>query len=158
MYCTVIRSVQGGATFSLVGHYAGPSKYYEEFRQLVPGSGTVPISYEEYEVRAKGITYALSLPDPELHFYTASNTLLDALNYGKPGVYLKTPLISEYMAALGDVGYVCEGLGEVVSRIVELATGDDEGRYRSQVRRIKLARAQFTPGALARCFREAVET
>ncbi len=151
-YHRVVRNVMqrtGNVKFSLVGHVARLPRQCRDFSTYVSGTDNQPVSYGQYEQRAKGLDYILSIADPAQSRYTASTTLLDAFNYCKPGLFLKNPLVDEYSATMGDIGYVANSLDELEDQLSSIAHDIPIDRYRHQQSAIAGSRKVFDPAVLA---------
>jgi hypothetical protein len=150
-YAAVVEAVMRsscGVRFELIGHLQGRGRYEDVLASHVEGVRRRPLSYDEYDRRARSVDYAMILADASQHRFTASASLLDAFNFAIPGIYLRTPLVDEYCASVGDIGHVLDSVEEVVHTVLTLDRRQDEARYAAQRRAILAGRRQFTPTAL----------
>jgi len=123
----------------------------------VDGVGTEPVSRDEYRRRARSITHAVFLSTAAHYRHTASNGILDAFNFQKPIICLRNPLVDEYTAAMGEIGYCLDTFEELKAAVLALSRQFPAIRYREQVKAIAGRRAQYAPSNLAGQFRSAVE-
>lgn len=149
---TLARVPSSNAEFTLVG-YLGQGEDPASF-PAVSGISSASLTAAEYNERAMQLTYVVSTSDPRHYRFLASATFLDALAFGKPGIFLRNPYIEHYFALMGDIGYLCDSYEEMLETIVEIVREFPTQRYREQCRNIRRHRAHFTPRRLARQFRE----
>jgi hypothetical protein len=141
-----VRSRWTNVEFSIVGHVKKAKRKQSECTS-VKSIIYKPVSYAEYAVRAAKIHYMVWLSDSGQ--YVASTRILDALNYAKPGIYLRDPLSEEFFQKLGDIGYLCEDIEDVENTIVQIARQFPIVRYRQQVANILSKRTEFSPATVA---------
>ena len=139
--------------FVLVGHSRTENTNQPCSKKIV-GLSSHPLSLDEYTRRAHSITYAVGITDaPQRYSLIASASFLDALSYGKPGIYLNNPFIAHYFNKMGDIGYLCDSTDEIQAVIQSIASAFPSERYREQRRNILRGRQIFEPQALAGHFR-----
>jgi hypothetical protein len=136
------------ADFLLVGFYYGfnassPNSIYVE------GVSDQPLSVDEFQRRANGMTYSVWLAHPEHYRLTASATFIDSLAYLKPGIYLRNPYVEHYVQRMGDIGYLCDTFEDVLSTIRGILDDFPLDRYKQQVENIKKGRMIFEPKNLS---------
>lgn len=149
---TLARVPQTAAEFTLVG-YLGQGENLSSF-PAVSGLTSSSLSAREYHSRAEALTYVVSTSEPKHYRFLASATFLDALAYGKPGIFLRNPYIEHYFALMGDIGYLCNSYEEMLETTVSIAREFPAQRYREQCRNIQRHRADFTPPRLVYQMRE----
>jgi glycosyltransferase involved in cell wall biosynthesis len=141
------------AEFILVGFLNTPQDP-STYQGHVVGVSTEPLSDEEFARRADSLTYAVWIArDPTHYRLTASVTFLDALSYGKPGIYLKTPYTDYYFQKLGDIGYLCDTYEDMRAVMQSILTDFPKERYQQQCQNILAQRYIFEPATLAAQFR-----
>jgi hypothetical protein len=155
MYARLASEIQpkiSNAEFILVGFLNTPQdpSLYEG---NVKGVSEEPLSAEEFTLRAASLTYAVWFADPERYRLAASVSFLDALSYGKPGIYLRNPFIEYYFEKMGDIGYLCDTYEEVYEVTTSILSNFPEERYQMQCENILRERRIFEPGTLAPQFR-----
>ena len=159
-YHRVVRNVMrrtSNVQFTLVGHVARLPRQCSDFATYVSGTDSNPVSYGQYETRARRLDYILSITDPVQYRYTASASLLDAFNYCKPGLFLRNPLVDEYSAAMGDIGYLADSVDELEEQLNSIAHAIPIDRYRRQQAAIAGSRKMFDPVFLAPTLKAALQ-
>jgi len=141
--------------FVLVGFLWGPDARSEY--PGVTGLSDKPLTPEEYRQRAASLTYAIGTADPTHYRLVASASFLDALSYGKPGVYLRNAFVEDYFRKMGDIGYLCDSPEEMRATILSLIREFPLERYRKQRDNIRRGRERFAPQLLAQQLREIVD-
>jgi len=136
------------AEFWLVGFVDG-RRPVSSFSRQVRGLGTRPLTNKEYQERASGLSYCVFADDPEYRRLVASASFLDALAYGKPGLYLRNDYIEPYFRKLGDIGYLCENREQMRETVAEILREFPRERYQKQVENIIAGRKIFSPEFLA---------
>mgnify|MGYP001103939716 CR=1 FL=1 len=136
-----------GVEFSLVGFVDDAECM--SYVQWIADVGDRPLSPEVYSDRAARLTYAVWLADPRHYRLAASASFLDALSYGKPGIYLRNPYVEHYFERMGDIGYLCRDYGEVGQVVSSIARDFPAERYRKQCENILQGRRIFEPAGLA---------
>jgi hypothetical protein len=139
--------------FLLVGWHWGITEQ-SGVGKYVRGISDVPLSTEEFAARAKRVTYAVCLLAENHSRLTPSATFLDALSYGKPGIYLRNELFEHYFNRMGDIGYLCDSYEDVVRTATSILRDFPKERYQQQVENILRERHIFSPKFLAPRFRQ----
>lgn len=150
----------GRGEFVMVGYLntEEDQAYLDAVRPWVQGVSFSPLSQEGYAERGASLTYAVGTASPQAYQLRASAAFLDAMAFVKPGIYLKNPWVEYYFDQMGDIGYLCdslEGMAEVMATILERFP---EERYRKQCENILRGRDVFSPEAVGRQLRTAVDT
>ncbi len=104
-----------------------------------------PVRVDLYEAKAYSLTYAVNASIPGDYRFAGSSSFLEALFYGKPGIYLRSPFISECFNAMGDIGYLCNTPEEMIETIRGLIADFPLERYRRQVDNIVEGRKMYEP-------------
>ena len=148
-----VRALRPAVRFQLIG-FLGDEHTVRRVADVVDGATALPISREQFQREAQGISHALWLAGAGGFRLRASGTFFDALAYGKPLVYTANPYLDGYGVAAAEVGTRCETLQEVIAALVQLADAAQrpgaQERYEAQVERIRLFRERFTPESLAK--------
>jgi hypothetical protein len=152
-----IRRLRLGARFTLVGHL-NTNEDLRRFGTLFPEASARPLSGDEFRLRARALTYAVALPDPEIYRLTASASFLDSLSYVKPGIYLRNMYIEEYFKRMGDIGYLCDSEEELRQCILGIIDHFPAERYARQCDTILRMRGIFEPVSLAANLRTALDS
>jgi len=108
-----------------------------------------PLRRCEFEERMAQVTYVISVPNPQKYRLALSATLLDALAFTKPGIYLRNDFVEHYHRELGDIGYLCPDLPAVVHTVKDLIAAWPSERYHNQVATILQGRERFRPEVVA---------
>jgi len=143
-----IEPLQDIAQFIMVGFYNGPPNE----KPVCPYIADIPVrplDREEFDERMHKLSYVVWTAQPDHYRLTASATFLDALAFLKPGIYLRNDYIEYYFERMGDIGYLCDSLEEMVSIIREIISEFPIKRYYDQVENIRMGRAIFEPQTLA---------
>lgn len=150
---SAVRPRYANARFDMVGFLNTPAEpsSYEGF---VEGVSTTALPREEFERRAGAVTYAVWTADPTRYRFTASASFVDALAFGKPGIYLRNPFVEHYFDRMGDIGYLCDSLEQMQELIESILTHFPLERYHAQRRAILEGRGLFSPETLAARLRE----
>jgi hypothetical protein len=135
--------------FILVGRVGDDARATVGATTVITNVSNIPVSSEEYDVRASELTYAIGTADPGHYRLVASASFLDALRYGKPGIYLRNPYLEHYFQRLGDVGYLCDSYEEVRGVVFSILRTFPEARYRLQCENIQRGRQLFAPQRVA---------
>ena len=139
------------ARFLLVGFLNTPQE--GAFKGVVEGVGEKPLSLDEYRRRASEVTYSVWTAWPEHYRLVASVSFVDAIAFGKPGIYLRNPFVEHYFETIGDIGYLCDSIDEVVATARSVLESFPRERYERQCRAIREGRRLFSPEALGERFR-----
>ena len=150
---SAVRPRYGNAGFDLVG-FLNAEVEPGSYEGYVDGVSAAPLAREEFERRARAVTYAVWTADPARYRFTASASLVDALTFGKPCICLRSAFAEDYFGRLGDVGYLCDSLEEVQEVVESLLRRFPIERYRAQRRAALLGRRIFAPQTLAPRLRE----
>jgi hypothetical protein len=148
------------ATFELVGRL--DARCRADLMALDPSHAVTiaslgaPLPRDDYERRARGLTYAV-LPYQSDHFLASSGAVLDAFAFARPCLALRTPLFEEYFRDMGDIGYLCDREEELAAVVERLAVEGPDGRYVDQQRNIIAGRRRFTPGEVAHDLRRVLQ-
>ena len=124
----------------------------------VLGTSVEALTRVEMEALLKETTYLVGTAPPELYELSASGTFLDGLASGIPGIYLRNDYVSYYFHKLGDIGYICDSLDEIIGLILRLANKFDVLNYRHQIDNIILGRSLFEPASVAEELRDIIES
>ena len=135
--------------FVVVGFLADPPETVPDPGGEVRGVSRTPLPLEEYCRRARELTYAVGLADPSHYRLVANASFLDALRFGKPGVYLRTAYLQHYFDALGDIGYLCDSGEEMEAVVCSILEEFPAARYRQQCENIQRGRRLFEPQQVA---------
>jgi hypothetical protein len=144
-----------GAEFTLVG-------YLSTFREdtdysAVTGLVDKPLALDEYARRAESLTYAVNAANPEDYRLAGSSSFIEALFYGKPGIYLRNDYVENCFEVMGDIGYLCDTPEQMTETIRAIIRDFPQDRYERQLGNIVKGRARFTPQEVGRRFRSVVE-
>jgi len=123
----------------------------------ITGVTEQPLSAEDYRKRALSVTYVINTSNPEDYRLAPSSTFLDALFYGKPGIYLRNSYVEYYFGLMGDIGYLCDSYEGIVDIVQSIITEFPSIRYHHQVENIRKGRVILTPRSLGPQLREIVE-
>lgn len=154
-FCTLadhIAAEYSQTEFLLVGFYWGFDSN-SIHSPHVKGISSTPLTPDEFQERAREITYSIWLADPDHYRLTASATFLDALAYAKPGIYLRNPFVEHYFNIMGDIGYLCDSYDEIVRTVKQVINNFPHQRYEQQVKNILNGREIFSPEILAKKIR-----
>ena len=78
------------------------------------------------------------------------DVFVDALSFGKPGIYLRNPFVEHYFERMGDIGYLCDSLDQVQETVESILLRFPLERYRAQRRAVGKGRRLFAPETLVR--------
>jgi hypothetical protein len=150
------RRLDKQVEFLLVG-YLSTFRDHVDY-SCVTGVTEHPLSVEEYRRRAFSLTYVINTANPEFHRLAPSSSFLDALFYGKPGIYLRNSYVEYCFGLMGDIGYLCDSYEEMVDTIKSIIMEFPSVRYEHQVENIRKGRVIFKPKTLAPRLREIVDS
>ncbi|MHB1097271.1 MAG: hypothetical protein ACYC3F_13990 [Gemmatimonadaceae bacterium] len=147
--------VAADVQFVLVG-------YLSTFRDATDFSNVTdvsehPVPVDVYEAKASSLTYAVNCSNPADYRFAGSSSFLEALFYGKPGIYLRNPYIAGCFDAMGDIGYLCDTPEEMIETIGEIIRAFPLERYRRQVENILAGRKMYEPQSVGARLRQVVE-
>ena len=142
------RGSEAQAEFLLVG-------YLSSFRDnanysCVAGVTEQPLSIEEYGRRAHSLTYVINTANPDDYRLAPSSSFVEALFYGKPGIYLRNRYVEHCFGLMGDIGYLCDTHEQMVNIVRGIMRQFPSGRYQQQVANIRKGRVMLEPRAVAR--------
>ena len=143
-----VRVRRHDVLFSLVG-FLNDGERIGRWSDVVEGLAAAPLPTDEYARRARTVTYALWTARPRLYRLTASASFVDAVAFGKPAIVLRNPFVEYYFEQLGDIGYLCHSVDEMVDTIMSILREFPEVRYRQQCRNLELGRRRFAPATVA---------
>ncbi len=110
----------------------------------------------EFLRRLARLHYVLLPFRPGYYDLSASGALLDAVTWLKPVIALDVPLVRQFAAAHGEIGFLCKD-GDALREAVDAAIAAPDGaRYAAQVAALARARAARQPACLARVYRQVV--
>ncbi len=139
-----LRRSDAVALFSMVGT-VNDSHEGESYGDILPNAGCAPITEEEYRRRMEELTYIVWTAPPGDYELRASATFVDAMAYGKPGIYLRNRYVEYYFRLFGDIGYLCDDVESVFRVMCEVSARFPRERYLEQVKNIAVARECFSP-------------
>jgi len=138
--------------FALIGYVNHPLGRDEILAQIENVS-IQPMPPRQYASAANGVRYAVGLADPDDYRLRASAAFLDALAFGKPGIYLRNPYIEYYFQKFGDIGYLCNSADEVEATAREICRSFPTERYQEQSNNCVRAAKTLQPEIIANDFR-----
>lgn len=109
------------------------NQFVTDFVSQTPGQY---ISRDTFEKKIRKIDYAIFFYSPEQFIYRASGAVQDVINYNKPMIVLKHPYFDYLFEVAGNIGFICEDLGEMYSVIFRI-TNNDENLIRQYKRQIE---------------------
>ncbi len=148
-----VQPHRANTEFLLIGFLNTPvdPKTYQGF---VEGVSETPLTPEEFARRSNSMTYAVWTARPTHYRLAASASFIDALSFCKPGIFLRSPFIEHYYHLMGDIGYLCDTVQDVVDTAWRIAHDFPLERYRQQCANILRARRIFEPETLAPLLRK----
>lgn len=135
--------------FDLVGFLGDDARSMDGVAGVIRNASSRPISSDEYAARARQVTYAIGMADPRHYRLVPSASFLDALRYGKPGIYLRNCYLEHYFHKIGDVGYLCDSYEEARDVVFSILRQFPESRYLRQCENIRRGRSLFEPDSVA---------
>ena len=144
------------AQFLMVGFYNGQPEN-KPVSDLIPNISDVRLSRDRFEKQVNELSYIVMTVNPEHYKLTASGTFLDACAFLKPGIYLRNEYFVHYFNKLGDIGFLCDNISEMVETIREIITEFPFERYQQQVANLKKGRTIFEPKIIAPQFRKILQ-
>jgi hypothetical protein len=126
-------------------HVIGRSKKNEvdRYGDVLQGLNDEYLSDQEYSERIRNQTYLIFPYSDSRYNYRASATLVDALSFLKPGIYLDNLYVSECFRILGDIGYICISAEDIISEIKAILVRRDRDDYRIKTENIRSNRTKF---------------
>lgn len=122
--------------FTLIGWISDPAIRKMIDAEVITPSPDKPLTREEFAVYADNIDYAVFCFRPESFRLTVSGSFYDALSFVKPIIALKTPFFKYYFDMIGDIGYLCNNYGEMLTLIIDLINNRKTKRYTEQCNNI----------------------
>ncbi len=107
------------------------------------------IGRTDFEFWALKVDYTIFCYDASAYRFASSGSFFDSLFFLKPIISLKTPFIEYYFNLLGDIGYLCDDMNEMIDIVTRISTNFPSERYKSQVENMRKGRIKFTPPVLA---------
>ena len=126
--------------FMLIGRIGDPAIRKMIAAEVIIPSPDKPLTREEFALYAKKIDYAIFCFRPESFRLTVSGSFYDALSFVKPIIALKTPFFKYYFDTIGDIGYLCDDYGEMLTLMIGLINNRQTKRYTEQCDNILRAR------------------
>ncbi|HEX9656976.1 MAG TPA: glycosyltransferase [Bacteroidota bacterium] len=154
-FSRVLKKEFPDVRFALIGYVNHPLESQENVAQI-ENLSTRPMSPGQYASVANGVCYAVGLANPDDYRLRASAAFLDALAFGKPGIYLRNPYIEHYFERFGDIGYLCNSTDEVEDTAREICRSFPRERYHVQMTNCVRAANTLTPEMIATDFRTIV--
>jgi hypothetical protein len=151
-YFRLISEVQDrsrNAECVVVGYLNHSPNDYKMYARRIPDLTSAPISSEEYDKRARSVTYAVLTARPEDYQLRGSGSFVDAISHGKPGIYLKNDFVEYYFKLMGNIGYLCDTVQEMRDLMLSIVMSFPLDRYNEQCRNVERGRTMFEPGSVA---------
>jgi glycosyltransferase involved in cell wall biosynthesis len=144
----------GSACFELIGSTrdGAPTDSWAQWVTIRGGGGPMPRPAFESYLQQTG--YTIFPYKPGSYNLTASGALMDALAAGKPLIALRNSQFAEIFRAMGDIGYLCDSLGELEEVVTGILKSPPYERYRRQSHAILAHRSLFSPAAIAAQLRD----
>ena len=139
-----LRASGASVRYSMVGTINHPANVVW-FQDVLPDASSTPITAEEYQRRAEALTYVVWTAAPRDYDLRASATFVDAMCFGKPGIYLRNRYVEHYFHRFGDIGYLCDDVESMYGVMKEVSDRFPRERYLEQTRNIAVARGCFSP-------------
>jgi glycosyltransferase involved in cell wall biosynthesis len=108
-----------------------------------------PVPRDQYEAALTDVTYAVFLYPPGSYRLRASGALFDAIAAGKPVIALRNPYFDHVFKAVGDIGYLCDDMDDLIRVCREVAQRFPRDRYQQQQQHLAMARVRFSPASIA---------
>lgn len=108
-----------------------------------------PVPRGQYEAALADVTYAVFLYPPGSYRLRASGALFDAIAAGKPVIALRNPYFDHVFKAVGDMGYLCDDMDDLIRVCREVAQRFPRERYQQQQQNLAMARVRFSPASIA---------
>lgn len=102
--------------FFFTGHLYSNIKISSNEKALFEYIDYKPVNYEVLRSRILEMDYFIWFPIKD-YKYIASSVLLDSFNYLVPGFYKSNDLIDHYFEILGEIGYRCSTVEQVIDTI-----------------------------------------
>ncbi|MCK5529365.1 MAG: glycosyltransferase [Kiritimatiellae bacterium] len=133
---------ESGVEFWVIG--SSSIKEVEEYGDILKGMSVERLSMKEYNSRIESQTYLIFPYSKDRYNYRASATFVDALSFLKPVLSLDNTYISECFRELGDVGYLCENVEDIISKMHTILNSNYSDKYSAQVKTIFKNRSGFS--------------
>jgi hypothetical protein len=111
----------------------------------IKGISEVPLSTEEYIIRGLSMSYAINISSPNYYKFGGCSSFIDALFFGKPGIYLRNDYIEYYFNKMGNIGYLCDSYEEILELVMKISLNFPQKIYEEQIINIKKGRFLMTP-------------
>lgn len=152
-FCKIAMQMKDEKRFSFLHIGKGtPSDIRMAQNAGVIGTREKPLSKEEMDNFLAKTTYIVGTAPPERYELSASGTFLDGISRGIPGIYLRNDYVEYYFKKLGDIGYMCNSLDEMVNVIFGLGHNFSGSRYEHQVSAINSGRELFSADTVSKSF------
>ena len=138
-----VKRLSHNVEFLLVG-YLSSWRTNTDY-SAITGLTEVPLTTQEYIRRGLSITYAINTSNPEFYKYGGCSSFIDALFFGKPGIYLRNDYIEYYFSKMGNIGYLCDTYEELLEVIEKISLNFPEQEYKIQVLNIQNGRKLLMP-------------
>lgn len=148
------RARPGRARFAHVGPVADPGAAKLAGEAVALG-GSAFLSRERYEQEIAGLDYALFLSPPDAYRFSVAGSFLDALSLLKPVIALRNPFFEHCFEEMGDIGYLCDTVGQAKEVVRRLCARFPKAHYLSQQEVLALGREAFSPEAVGASLRDA---
>lgn len=103
-------------------------------------SPTIDLTRTEFDLHLSKIDYSVFCFSSSSYKLRASGTIFDSISYLKPIISLRNDFFEYYFDKFGDIGYLCDSIGEMEQAISLILKGKQEQRYLLQVENLKIAR------------------
>jgi len=110
----------------------------------------------DFVEKLQHLHYVCMPMQPGYYALSASGALLDAINWLKPVITTRVPIVADLFERFGDIGELCDDLDSMRAAIEKLALNPDPDRYARQVATLRRIRASRVPAALGATYRETV--
>ena len=124
---------------------------------FVSGISEKQLTTDEFIQRGLSLTYSVNTSNPDFYRFGGCSSFIDALFFGKPGIYLRNRYIEYYFDQMGDIGYLCDSIDEMICIIKSIIIEFPSERYIRQVENIEKGRLILTPKYLAPKLKEILE-
>jgi hypothetical protein len=146
------QTLPDAVSFHLVGHPA-PGADMKAFAVLREPIATWRLTRAEFIEKLRRLHYVCLPLEPAYYGLSASGAVIDAINWLKPIIATRVPIIVDLFARFGDIGILCDDIDDMRSAIESLVRDHDQARYDRQVANLRRVRASRSPEALAAAYR-----
>ncbi len=148
-----VRQCHGDAVeFHLLGRI-GPGVPPVDQSALTTAAGQERLPRVEF-IEKLGKLHFVCLPYQGEHYHlSASGVLIDAIAWQKPVFALHQPITESLFGSFGDVGWLCDDIDDMTTKINAVVAAPEGGTYRTQVANMRQARQARLPAALASDYR-----